>query len=132
MVVILSLTVLIVFIVLLYYKYYKINFNRGGSYIDSHEWIKIKKATINSISKNDNKCFEYVVTIALNNKEIKKDPQRISEIKTSVGKYNWKEKIYLVGKNDWKTFEKSNLTIALNVLGFRKWICILPTFQKTT
>ena len=88
MVVILSLTVLIVFIVLLYYKYYKINFNRGGSYIDSHEWIKIKKATINSISKNDNKCFEYVVTIALNNKEIKKDPQRISEIKTSVGKYN--------------------------------------------
>ena len=117
---------------LLYYKYYKINFNHGGSYIDSHEWIKIKKATINSISKNDNKCFEYVVTIALNNKEIKKDPQRISEIKTSVGKYNWKEKIYLVGKNDWKTFEKSNLTIALNVLCFRKWICILPTFQKTT
>ena len=117
---------------LLYYKYYKINFNRGGSYIDSHEWIKIKKTTINSISKNDNKCFEYVVTIALNNKEIKKDPQRISEIKTSVGKYNWKEKIYLAGKNDWKTFEKSNLTIALNVLCFRKWICILPTFQKTT
>ena len=39
----------------LYYKYERINFNPGGSYIDSPDWIKNKKATINSINKKDNK-----------------------------------------------------------------------------
>ena len=34
---------------LLYYKY-KINLNRGGSYVDSPDWIKNKKATINLIN----------------------------------------------------------------------------------
>ena len=32
---------------LLYYSLNKISLNRGGSYIDSHDWIKNKKATIN-------------------------------------------------------------------------------------
>ena len=36
---------------LLYYKCCKINPNRGGSYIDSPNWIKTKKATINPINK---------------------------------------------------------------------------------
>ena len=32
---------------LMYYKCHKVNFRRGGSYIDSPDWIKKKKATIN-------------------------------------------------------------------------------------
>ena len=36
---------------LLHYKCYKINLNRGRSYIDSPDWIKNKKATINPIKK---------------------------------------------------------------------------------
>ena len=32
---------------LLYYKCHKINFKRGGSYIETPDWIKKKKATIN-------------------------------------------------------------------------------------
>ena len=40
--------------------------NRSGSYIDSPDWIKSKKATINTINKKDNKCFQYAVTVALN------------------------------------------------------------------
>ena len=43
---------------LLYYKCYKINPNRDGSYMDSPDWIKIKKATINPINKKDNKGFQ--------------------------------------------------------------------------
>ena len=35
---------------LLYYKCHKINLNRGGSCIDSSDWIKNKKATINPIN----------------------------------------------------------------------------------
>ena len=36
---------------LLYYKCHRINFNRGGSHIDSPDWIKNKRATMNSIKK---------------------------------------------------------------------------------
>ena len=57
---------------LLYYTCHKINLNRGRSYIDFPDWIKIKKATINPINKKDEKCFQYAV--ALNHEEIKNDP----------------------------------------------------------
>ena len=43
---------------LLYYKHHKVNFKCGGSYIDSPDWIKKKKATINPIDKNGSKCFQ--------------------------------------------------------------------------
>ena len=59
----------------------KTNSNRSGSYIDSPKWIKNKNATINPINKKDNKCFQYALTVALNQEEIKKDPQRITKIK---------------------------------------------------
>ena len=41
---------------LLYYKCHKTNFKRGESYIDSPNWIKKKKATINPKNEDD-KCF---------------------------------------------------------------------------
>ena len=86
----------------------------GGSYIDSPDLIKNKKATLNPIDKKDNKCFQYAVTVVLNHEEIRKDPQRITNIKPFRNKYNWK-KIFLSEKNDCKTLEKNNLTIAINV-----------------
>ena len=54
--------------------------SRGGSYIDSPEWLKNKKTTINPKS-NDDKSFQYALTVALNYEKIKKDPQNISKIK---------------------------------------------------
>ena len=42
---------------LLYYKCHKINPNSGGSYIDSPDWIKSKKATINPINKKITNVF---------------------------------------------------------------------------
>ena len=57
---------------LLHCKCHKINPNRGGSYIDSPDWRKNKKAAINPINKKDNKCFQYPVTVALNHEEVKK------------------------------------------------------------
>ena len=43
---------------------------------------------INPINKKDNKYFQYAITLALNHKEIKKDPQRIAQIKLFIKKYN--------------------------------------------
>ena len=73
---------------LFYYNCHKINRNSGGSYIDSLDWIKNKKVTINPINKKDNKCFQYTVTVPLNREEIKKDPPRIPKIKLFINKYN--------------------------------------------
>ena len=85
---------------LLYYKCHKRSTIRGRSCIDSPEWIK--NATINSINKKDNKCFKYTVTIVLNHEEIKEDPQRITEIKHFINKYNWEGIKFPSEKHDWK------------------------------
>ena len=47
----------------LYHDFNKISLNRGGSYIDSPKWLKDKKSTINP-KNNDDKCFQYAVTLA--------------------------------------------------------------------
>ena len=49
---------------LMYYKCHKVKFRLGTSYIDSPDWIKMKKAAINLKNKYD-KCFQYAVTVAL-------------------------------------------------------------------
>ena len=49
---------------LLYYKCHKINPNCSGSYTDSPNWIKSKKAKINPFNKKDNKCFQHSVRAA--------------------------------------------------------------------
>ena len=40
---------------LMYYKCHNVNFKHVGSYIDSLDWIKKKKATINPKNEDD-KC----------------------------------------------------------------------------
>ena len=44
-------------------------------------WIKNKKATTNPINKKDDHCFQYAATIALSQKEVGKNSERISKIK---------------------------------------------------
>ena len=98
----------------LYYDFNKISVNREGSYIDSPKWIKSKKSTINP-KKNDYKCFQYAVTLALNLDEINSHPERISKIKPFIDQYNWKEIDFPSTSKDWKEFELNN-EIALNIL----------------
>ena len=75
---------------LFHYKLHIRSLNWGESYINSDKWFKNKRATINSKS-NDNKCFQYAITIALNHKSIGIDLQRISKIKPLIDQYNLKE-----------------------------------------
>ena len=101
---------------LMYHKCHKINLNHSGSYIDSPDQIKNRKATINPI----NKCFQYVLIAVLNREEIKKDLQIITKIKPFINKYNWEEINFSSEKDDWKKFEKKYVIIALNVLYAKK------------
>ena len=50
----------------LYYNLNIVSLSRGGSYIDSPKWVKNKRATINPQNKNDDRYFQYAVTVALN------------------------------------------------------------------
>ena len=93
---------------LFHYHLQKISLNRGGSYIDSPKQLKNKKANIN-LKNNDNKCFQYALTVVLNYQNIKKDPQRISKIEPFINQYDWKEVDFPSHQKDWKS-------IALNVL----------------
>ena len=75
---------------LLYYHLHKISLNRGGSYIDSPEWLKSKRATINP-KNDDDECFKSALTIALNHEEIGNNPQIITKIKNFINTYNWND-----------------------------------------
>ena len=91
----------------LYFDFNKISLNRGGSYIDSPEWLKDKKSTINP-KNNDGKSLQCAATLALNLDKIKKDPQRITKIKPFVDQYNWKDIDFPSTSKDWKKFELNN------------------------
>ena len=54
----------------LYYALNKISLSRDGSYIDSPECLKNKKATVNP-KNNDDKCFQYALTVELSYEKIK-------------------------------------------------------------
>ena len=72
----------------LHYHLHKKSLNRAGPYIDSPEWLKTKRATINPKNKN-NECFKYALTVALNHENIGRNPQRITKIKPFIDTYNW-------------------------------------------
>ena len=84
-------------------------------FIESAKWIKDKKSTINP-KNNDNKCFQYAVTVALNHDKINKDPQRISKNKPFINQHNWNDIDFRSTGKDWKKFELNNESITLNIL----------------
>ena len=87
----------------MYYDFNEVRVSliRGGSYIDSPKWLKNKKVTISS-KNNDDKCFQYAITAALNHEQIKSHPDRISKIKPFIDQYNWKEIDFPSHSKDWK------------------------------
>ena len=86
-----------------------------NTFVESPDWIKNKKCTINPQNK-DNKCFQYSVTISLYHKEIKNNPERISKIKPFINNLNWENINFPPEGQDYKNFEMNNKSIALNVL----------------
>ena len=73
---------------LLYYNLHKTSLRRSKLYIKSPEWLENKRATINLKNKKDDKCFQYVLTLALNHQNIERNYRRISKIKPFIGQGN--------------------------------------------
>ena len=93
------------------YDFSRITISKGGSYIESPKWLKDKKCTINQ-KNNDNKCFQYATTLALNFNSIDKHPKR----KPFIENYNWNDINFPTAKKDWNKFEVNNKDVALNIL----------------
>ena len=68
-------------VALLYYYFQKIDIRRTESYNAFPDWLVNKEARINPRNENDNKCFQYAITIALNYNKIKKYVTKIEKIK---------------------------------------------------
>ena len=90
---------------LLDYHLHKINSKRGKSYIKSPGWLENKRATINPKHDDDN-CFQYVITVALNHQNIENHPERISDIKPFINQCNWKDIDIKAHQKDRKEFNK--------------------------
>ena len=83
---------------LLYYKCRKISFKRIGSHIESPNWIKNMKATINYIN-GDDKCFQYALIEKIEKKPSKNtDPDHFTPILFSIccmkNKWNYCQPIF--------------------------------------
>ena len=78
----------------------------------SSECLRSKRE---SVTKEDN-YFQNGLNDSLDYQRIKKDPQRISKLKSYINQYNWKNIKFPSDKEDSKKFEQDNKEIALNVL----------------
>ena len=98
-----------------FYDFNRVIISKGGSYIESPKWLKDRKCTINQ-KNNDNECFQYATTLALNFNKTDKHPQKISRIKPFIENYNWNDINFPTVKKDWNRFEVNNKNVALNIL----------------
>ena len=89
------------------YYIHKTSPKRGKSYIKSLQWLLNKRATKNP-KNNDDKCFQYAITAALNHQKIENHPERISNIKPFINQYNWKGINFPAEIKDWKKFDQNN------------------------
>ena len=75
------------------------------------------KKCIRNPQNNDNKCFEYSVTLSLYHKQITgRNLFRVSKIKPFIDNIVWENINFPPQNQDYKTFEMNNKSIALNVL----------------
>ena len=99
-------------------KFHEVDLIRGASYIKEDKWISNKKATIDPKNDKgeDNYCFMYAVTVALNHNEIGAPPERINKILPYIQKYNWNRINFPSQRKDSERLEKDNTDIALSIL----------------
>ena len=101
---------------LLEYHFHKASLNRGSWYIPTLKWLLPKKSTINTKNTKDNRCFLYAIVIALNYQNIANNPQRIINLIPFIANYNWDDRNFPAGHDDYSALEKNNSDIAINIL----------------
>ena len=78
----------------------------------SSECLRSKKESITDADK----CFQNALNDSLDYQKIKKQPQKISKLKSYINQYNLKSIKFPLDKEYRKKFEQNNKEIALNIL----------------
>ena len=92
----------------------------GSSYITLPKFLAAKKKIIN-LKNEDDKCFKWAVTRALN--PVENHPERIdSELRETSKVHNWRGLKFPVNLSDINKFENHNSSISVNVFGYEKLI----------
>ena len=87
-----------------------LHLRRRKSCIKFPEQLKNKRATINPKNDDDN-CFQYAITVALNHQNIENHPERVSSTEPFINQYNWKYIDFPSHQKDWKKLIKQLLLI---------------------
>ena len=96
--------------------FHKIDLRRGASFIDTPEWLKHKKVTINPQNENYVYCFMDAATIAFYDRDLGKNRGRISKkLDILVHGFNWNDIDFPASYKDYTTFERLNSNVTLNV-----------------
>ena len=68
--------------------FHRLNLTRGSSYLPLPEWLAQKGAIINP-KNSDIECFKWAVIAAMKWREIGKNPQRISKLRSYEDDFDW-------------------------------------------
>ena len=95
--------------------FHKLELVRGGLHIELPDWIAEKKAVINPKNTGED-CFKWAVIAALHHEDISNHPERITQLKPYVERYNWEGLEFPMDYKKISKFEKNNHGVAVNVL----------------
>ena len=103
---------------------------KGKSYIKLPKYLLDKKAIIN-MKNNDNECFKWCITRAMNLQE--RNNETITNLlKIQSEKYNWTNIKFPMELNKIDKFEKQNENISVNVFGYDEKEKIYPLRISST
>ena len=95
---------------------------KGSSYIPLPKMLSKKQAIIN-FKNEDNQCFKWAVTRALNPKT--QNPERIDkDLQEKAKEFDWSGIAFPVSLKHINKFERQNPTISVNVYGYES--CVYP------
>ena len=95
-------------------NFHQLNLTRGSSHLPLPNFIAKRKAIINP-QNEDEECFRWAIITADNSKNIKFNPERISNLKTFLSNYDWSGLEFPVSLKQIGKFEENN-NIPVNIL----------------
>ena len=89
--------------------------NKNSDFVKTPEFLKSKRA-IQNPRNNDDKSFQYSITLSSYHEQIGKNYNRVPNIKPYVNNFNWEEFNFPPTHQDYGNIEINNNSIALNIL----------------
>ena len=87
----------------------------NSTFIKTPEWLALKRSLLNP-KNNDNKCFQYSITLSLYHEQFGKTYCRIPKIKQYTDNFNWENINFPPQEQDYETYDMNNKSMSLHIL----------------